>query len=315
MDQLQGMRVFARVAELGSFARAADLMDMSRAMASSYVAQLEKHLGTRLLHRTTRKVTVSPEGAVYLERCRRILAELQAADDEMRHARARPQGKLRVDVPVAFGRYLLMPALPTFTERYPEMALEVRFNDRIVDLTAEHIDVALRAGEIRSPDLIAKRIASSRLVTCGAPAYFARAGMPKTPAELRHHRTIGYLRSDASRPSEWKFRHGRQGGQGSDGVQKLKLGFSLSFNTSEPMLISAFEGQGIVQTNDLLLGRALAEGRLIEVLRDYACEGPPLSVVYPRATQHLAKVRVFAEFVAEIMRKYQAQSRVPTSES
>ena len=150
MDQLQGMRVFARVAELGSFARAADLLDMSRAMASSYVAQLEKHLGTRLLHRTTRKVTVSPEGAVYLERCRRILAELQAADDEMRHARARPQGKLRVDVPVAFGRYLLMPALPTFTERYPEMALEVRFNDRIVDLAAERIDVALRAGEIRS---------------------------------------------------------------------------------------------------------------------------------------------------------------------
>src|SRR5512147_551006 len=104
MDQLQGMRVFARVADLGSFARAADDLDMSRAMASSYVAQLEKHLGTRLLHRTTRKVTVSPEGAVYLERCKRILAEIQAADDEMRHARARPQGKLRVDVPVAFGR-------------------------------------------------------------------------------------------------------------------------------------------------------------------------------------------------------------------
>src|ERR1044071_9804723 len=143
MDQLQGMRVFARVAELGSFARAADDLAMSRAMASSYVAQLEKHLGTRLLHRTTRKVTVSPEGAVYLERCRRVLAEIQAADDEMRHARARPQGKLRIDVPVAFGRYLLMPALPTFTARYPEMALEVRFNDRYVDLAAEHIDVVL----------------------------------------------------------------------------------------------------------------------------------------------------------------------------
>jgi LysR family transcriptional regulator, regulator for bpeEF and oprC len=245
---------------------------------------------------------------VYLERCRRILAELQAADDEMRHARARPQGKLRVDVPVAFGRYLLMPALPAFTERYPEMALEVRFNDRIVDLAGEHIDVALRAGEIRSPDLIAKRIATSRLVTCGAPAYFARHGMPRTPAELRSHRTIGYLRSDASRPSEWKFRQGR------DGLQKLKLSFALSFNTSEPMVMSAYEGQGIVQTSDMLLGRALADGRLVEVLREYSCEGPPLSVVYPRATQHLAKVRVFAEFAAEIMRKYQMQARVPTTD-
>jgi LysR family transcriptional regulator, regulator for bpeEF and oprC len=308
MDQLQGMRVFARVAEMGSFARAADDLDMSRAMASSYVAQLEKHLGTRLLHRTTRKVTVSPEGAVYLERAKRILDEVQAADDEMRHARARPQGKLRVDVPVAFGRYLLLPALPTFTQRYPEMALEVRFNDRYVDLAAEHIDVALRSGEVKSPDLIAKQITSSRLVTCAAPSYIAQHGIPRTPADLRSHRTIGFLRADNSRPADWKFRQGR------DGVQKFKMSFALSFNTSEPLVMSAYEGQGIIQTTDLLLGRALAEGRVVEVLKDYACEGPPFSVVYPKATQHLAKVRVFAEFAAEIMRKYQARARFPTTE-
>jgi LysR family transcriptional regulator for bpeEF and oprC len=309
MDQLQGMRVFTRVAELGSFARAANDIGMSRAMASSYVAQLEKHLGTRLLHRTTRKVTVSPEGAVYLERCRRILAEVQAADDEMRHARARPQGKLRVDVPVAFGRYLLMPALPRFTERYPEMALEVRFNDRIVDLAGEHIDVAIRGVEIRTPDLIARRIATSRLVTCAAPEYIARYGVPRSPAELKNHRTIGYLRSDASRPADWKFR------QGKDGTQRLKLAFALAFNASDPMVQSAFEGQGIIQTNDLLLGDSLSKGRLVEVLREYTCEGPPLSVVYPRATHDLAKVRVFAEFAAEIMRNYQARVRLATSES
>jgi LysR family transcriptional regulator, regulator for bpeEF and oprC len=308
MDQLQGMRVFTRVADLGSFARAADDMDMSRAMASSYVAQLEKHLGTRLLHRTTRKVTVSPEGAVYLERCKRILAEIQAADDEMRHARARPQGKLRVDVPVAFGRYLLMPALPAFTERYPEMALEVRFNDRYVDLAAEHIDVVLRSGVIKSADLIARQITTSRMVTCAAPGYIARHGIPRTPAELRNHRTIGFLRADTSRPSEWKFRQGR------DGIQKLKLSFALSFNTSEPMVMSAYEGQGIIQTTDLLLGRAIAEGRLVEILKEHSCEGPPFSVVYPRATQHLAKVRVFAEFAAEIMRIYQARARFPATE-
>ena len=308
MDQLQGMRVFTQVAEMGSFARAADTMNMSRAMASSYVAQLEKHLGTRLLHRTTRKVTVSPEGAVYLERCKRILAELQAADDEMRHARARPQGKLRVDVPVAFGRYLLMPALPTFTARYPEITLEIRFNDRYVDLMGEHIDVALRSGEIKTPDLIARRITSSRLVTCASPAYIAQHGMPRTPADLRNHRLIGYLRTDSSRPSEWKFKQGR------DGTQKLKLNFALSFNASEPMLMSVYENQGIIQTSDLLLGRALAEGRVVELLREYSCEGPPFSVVYPRATQHLAKVRVFAEFAADIMRIYQARTRIPTTE-
>ncbi len=307
MDQLQGMRVFAQVAELGSFARAADLLDMSRAMASSYVAQLEKHVGTRLLHRTTRKVTVSPEGAVYLERCKRILAEVQAADDELRHARARPQGKLRVDVPVAFGRYLLLPALPSFTKRYPEMQLEIRFNDRYVDLLGEHVDVALRSGEVNTPDLIARRITTTRLVTCGSPSYFASAGMPRTPADLRQHRIIGYLRTDTARPSDWKFRM-------RGGVQKLKLNFALSFNTSEPMVMSAYEGQGIVQTSDLLLGRGLAEGRVIEVLREYSCDGPPFSVVYPRATQHLAKVRVFAEFAAEMLRNYQARTKPPATE-
>ena len=169
MDQLLGMRVFARVAELGSFARAADALDMSRAMASSHVAQLEKHLGARLLHRTTRRVSVYPEGAVYLERCKRILTELQAADDELKLARARPQGKLRVDVPIAFGKHLLLPALPRFTARYPEIALEVRFNDRYVDLAKEGVDLACRVGPPRDQDLIAKKVTTSRIVTCASP--------------------------------------------------------------------------------------------------------------------------------------------------
>src|SRR3954452_18428524 len=128
MDQLQEMRGFSGGAAHGSFARAATTLDMSRAMASSYVAQLEQHLGTRLLHRTTRKVSEAPQGAVYLEHCKGILAEIEADDDQLRLARDRPQGKLRVDVPVAFGKYLLLPAIPQFTQRYPAISLEVQFN-------------------------------------------------------------------------------------------------------------------------------------------------------------------------------------------
>jgi LysR family transcriptional regulator for bpeEF and oprC len=299
MDQLQGMRVFTRVAELGSFARAAQTLDMSRAMASSYVAQLESHLGTRLLHRTTRKVSVSPQGAIYLDHCKRILAEIDAADDELRLARDRPQGKLRVDVPVPFGRYLLMPALPQFTQRYPEISLEVRFNDHFVDILAEGVDVAVRVGKIRSPDLIARKVTASRTLTCASPKYLARAGMPRTPEDLRKHRLIGHLRRDSARPSDWQFRHG-------SGTRAMRLPMALSFNTAEALLMSVLEGQGIVQQLDILVGGYLAEGRLVEVLHDYSCEGPPMSVVYPRATQHLAKVRVFAEFAADLMRKYQA---------
>lgn len=302
MDQLQAMRVFTRVADLGSFARAASTLDLSRAMASSYVAQLEKHLGTRLLHRTTRKVSVSPQGAVYLEHCRRILAEIQAADDQLRLARDRPQGRLRVDVPVAFGRYLLLPAIPQFTQRYPEISLEVRFNDHYVDLQAEGVDVALRSGKVRTPELIARQVATTRVVTCAAPKYLAHAGIPRSPEELRKHRLIGYLRKEAARPSEWHFASG-------NGSQAMRLPMALSFNTVEAVAASALEGQGIAQQVDLLVGAYIADGRLIEVLNEYSCPGPPLSVVYLRATQHLAKVRVFAEFAADLMRNYEARMR------
>jgi LysR family transcriptional regulator for bpeEF and oprC len=302
MDQLQAMRVFARVAELESFARAATTLDLSRAMASSYVAQLEEHLGTRLLHRTTRKVSVSPQGAVYLEHCKRILAEIDAADDQLRLARNRPQGKLRVDVPVAFGKYLLLPAIPRFSQRYPDISLEVRFNDRYVDIAAEHVDVAVRVGKVTPPDIIARRIAASRLLTCASPKYLAQAGMPRTPEELRKHRLIGHLRGDANRPADWQFKQG-------ESTRSLRLPMALSFNTVDALTISALEGAGIVQQLDLLVSGYLAEGRLVEVLRDHSCEGPPLSVIYPKATQHLAKVRVFADFAAELMRSYEARMR------
>jgi LysR family transcriptional regulator for bpeEF and oprC len=305
MDQLQGMRVFARVAELGSFARAADTLDMSRAMASSYVAQLEKHLGTRLLHRTTRKVAVSPQGAVYLEHCKRILAEIEAADDLLRLARNRPQGKLRVDVPVAFGKYLLLPAIPQFSQRYPDVSLEVRFNDHYVDLQAEGVDVAVRVGKIRSPDLIAKKISASRVVTCASPRYLAASGLPRAPEDLRRHRLIGQLRQGASRPMDWTFKQG-------NGTRTLRLPMAVSFNTVEAVSISALEGHGIVQQLDLLVGGYVAEGRLVELLREHSCEGPPLSVIYPRATQHLARVRVFAEFAGDLMRNYEARMRRKT---
>jgi LysR family transcriptional regulator for bpeEF and oprC len=302
MDQLQGMRVFSRVAELGSFARAANALDLSRAMASSYVAQLEKHLGTRLLHRTTRKVSVSPQGAVYLEHCKRILADIDAADDQLRMARNLPQGKLRVDVPVAFGKYLLLPAIPMFTQRYPDISLEVRFNDRYVDMAADNVDVAVRVGKVTSPDIIARRIAASRLLTCASPKYLAQAGMPRTPEDLRKYRLLGHLRGDANRPADWQFKQG-------DGTRSLRLPMALSFNTVDALTISAIEGAGIVQQLDLLVSSYLVEGRLVEVLREHSCEGPPLSVIYPRATQHLAKVRVFADFAADLMRNYEARMR------
>jgi len=176
MDQLLAMRVFTRVAERGSFSQAADELELSRPAASALVAALEKHLGVRLLNRTTRRVGLTAEGSEFLHRCRRILEELRDAEETLRDARSRPQGKLRVDVPVTFGRYLLLPALPEFTRRYPQIELDLRLNDRIVDLVADGVDVALRVGPLRQSGLVARRLTQVNIVTCAAPAYLADHG-------------------------------------------------------------------------------------------------------------------------------------------
>jgi LysR family transcriptional regulator for bpeEF and oprC len=167
---------------------------------------------------------------------------------------------------------------------------------------AEGVDVAVRVGKVNAPDLIAKRIAASRLLTCASPKYLAQAGMPRTPEELRKHRLIGHLRDAATRPADWQFKQG-------SGTRSMRLPMALSYNTVDALAVAALDGQGIVQQLDLLVGGYLAEGRLVELLREHSCEGPPLSVIYPRATQHLARVRVFAEFAADLMRNYEARMR------
>ena len=208
MDQLASMRTFARVAELNSFTRAADGLELSRAVVSTQIADLEKHLGVRLFHRTTRRVTLTADGTEYLERCRRILADVDAADEAVKRTRLRPQGRLRVDVPVAFGRHLLMPALPQFTARYPDLSLEVQYNDRVVDLIAEEVDVAVRVGPVQDKNLVARGVCRTRMVTCASPEYLAEHGVPAHPDELRQHRLIGLLSNATGKPRQWHFQKG-----------------------------------------------------------------------------------------------------------
>lgn len=302
------MRVFLRVAETNSFVRAADALQCPRASVTTLVAQLERHLGVRLLHRTTRRVALTPEGANYQEHCKRILADLDAADAATRGAGDRPRGRLRVDVPHSFGRYLLLPALPAFNQRYPELALDISFSDRYVDLEAEGIDVALRGGVSKQARLIAREIARSRRVTCATPQYLAQNGTPHAPAELRAHRLIGYQPNTAARSTDWQFCSGGR-------TDRLKLPFMLTFNSAEAPIVSALEGAGIIQTVDLLVAHLLTEGRLVEILHEFACDGPPLSVVYPPSNKNNAKVRVFAQFAAELLGDWKLRAANRTARS
>jgi LysR family transcriptional regulator for bpeEF and oprC len=297
MDQLLAMRVFTRVAERGSFAHAADELDISRAAASAHVAALEKHLGARLLNRTTRRVSLTAEGSEFLQRSRRILDELRDAEESLRATRSKPQGKLRVDVPVVFGRYLLLPALPEFTRRYPLIELEIRLNDRIVDLVADQVDVAVRVGPIRQAGLAARRISQVTLVTCASPTYLADHGEPRTPDDLHQHRLLG-LTTVAGASPEWNF-------PAPYTPRRLKLHFSMLFNSAEGPVIAAAAGLGIAHSGDLIIAEYVARGELKMVLQEYVVPGAPISLVYPSGGHQAAKVRVFSDFAADLMQKWQ----------
>lgn len=298
MDQLAAMKVFARVAELGSFSAAADALDLSRAMASTQVAALEKRYGVRLLNRTTRKVALTSEGERFLEHCRRVFSELQAAEDDLSRAREKPSGRLKVDVPGAFGRYLLMPALPAFLARYPEVQIDVRINDRLVDLVAEQVDVAVRGGTITDPNLVVRRAVGSRWITCASPAYLDEHGWPQVPADLAPHHLVGYLAPGTARPRSWVFQEGSR-------QLALEPAFQATSDSPEALLIAAVHGAGVIQTMDLLAARPLQARELVVLLPGTAVRGPPVSVVYPQASQRLAKVRVFTDFTIDLLRQWQ----------
>jgi len=293
VDRLHAMRVYSRVARLGSFARAADQLELSRAAVSEAVAALEAHLGARLLTRTTRRVTLTAEGADFLERCLRILAEVEAAEEAVRGTRTRPQGSLRVDVPTAFGRGLLLPALPQFMKRYPDLKLDLRFNDRVVDLVAEQIDVAVRVGAVRQASYVARRIATTRRVIVASPAYLAAAGRPLRPEDLAGHRLLGLASGATGRPQPWQLRGSRTFAE-----------FAAVFNLAEAQLAAALAGAGLAQTLDLLAGELIARGRLETVLDGYVGDGPPISLVYPASARGSVRLRVFADFAEGLLLRW-----------
>jgi LysR family transcriptional regulator for bpeEF and oprC len=272
------MRSFVRVADLHSFTRAAAALGLSRAVVSTHVADLEKHLRCQLFHRTTRRVGLT-------------------SDEALRRTRLSPAGKLRVDVPVIFGRALLIPALPRFTARYPELQLEVQFNDRIVDLIEEEIDLVVRVGAVREPHLIARRVVTTRLLTCASPEYLRAHGVPAEPEELRRHRLVGLLGPASRRPRPWYFQRGAL-------RRRLQLPFNVAFNSVEAQIMAANRGAGIVQSMDLVVAEALAAGKLEVILADWSAPGAAISVVCRRALRDSPKIRVFADFAAELLRQY-----------
>ncbi|MGE5650110.1 LysR family transcriptional regulator [Noviherbaspirillum sp. UKPF54] len=283
------MKVFAAVVDTGSFASAADRLDMSRAMTSKYVAHLEEHLGTRLLQRTTRKLTLTESGATYYERCVQILADIAEAEEGAVHHTEAPRGTLRVTMPVSFGILHMGPAVTAYMKRYPEVKIDILLNDRRVDLIEEGLDLAVRIGSLPESGLIARKLASDRIVICGAPEYFAQHGTPKTPEDLVGHNCLIY--SYAASGDEWKL-------TGPDGEHAVRVSGSMRATNGDMVKLAALGGLGVMRQPLFLLAEELRSGRLVEVLREYRLPEIGIYAVYPSRKHLSAKVRSFVDFLA-----------------
>jgi LysR family transcriptional regulator for bpeEF and oprC len=288
------MRVFARVVEQGSFARAAEDLDLAPATATNAVAQLETRLKVRLLHRTTRKLSLTDEGQAFYQGCVRMLNDLAETEDAISGARLSPRGRLRASTPNAFIHQEFFPALPRFLARCPELSVELVITDRAVNLVEEGIDCAVRG--VAVPDdslLIARRVCGVKRITCAAPAYLAAHGAPKTFEELERHQCIRFISPSTGRTVDWEFQKG-------DERKSYTPRGSFGVTALEGAVAAATAGIGIAQVSDLLAMPQLRAGKLVPLLLDWAADGPPVSVVYPSNRYLSAKVRAFSDFVAEV---------------
>lgn len=293
MNKLQAMEVFVQVVDAGSFTRAADLLQMPKATVSTLVQSLESSLASKLLHRTTRQVTVTTDGAAYYERCVRILSDVKDAEESLSRTRLSPSGRLRVDAPTGLASEILIPALPGFFERYPDIQLELGSTDRPVDLVEEGVDCALRGGELWDTSLIARRVGVINFVTAASPAYLERYGTPRHPGDLQRHRCVNYFSAKNGKVYDWDFRRG-------DEKIVVPLRGVIALNDSNAYVHAGLAGLGVIQMTDYLMMQHVEAGRMVQLLPDWTSEPLPVHIVYPQNRHLSAKVRVFVEWVAEL---------------
>lgn len=291
LDQVTGMRVFVKVASLGGFSAAARALGMSPAMATKHVAAIEDRLGVRLFNRTTRRLTLTEAGGRYREACERVLAEIDEAEAEAAAAVAEPRGTLRVNGPLAFGLRELAPAVAGFIVDHPGLTVDLALTDRLVDLVEEGWDLAIRIGRLRDSTLIARSLAPVRVILCAAPAYLARAGTPRTIADLARHNCLGYTLPTPANADRWLF--------GTDGSVPVEVSGNFRVNNGDALRVAALAGLGLIYQPSFLLADDLKAGRLVCLHLDHpAFEFGAVHAVYPSGRRLPAKTRLFIDFLA-----------------
>ncbi len=290
VDRFQALGAYAKVVELGSFARAAERLDVSTSAVSRQVAELEAHLEVRLLNRTTRRLSLTEAGQAFYERCVQLLADVEEAEASVRASAVVPRGTLRLTCGVTFGIRYLAPAIAEFSTAHPQVNFDLDLSDRSVDLVEEGFDLAVRIGGIGAQALVSRRIGSTQTMCCAAPAYLERHGSPRTPDELARHECLTYTYVAA--PEDWRF-------DAADGTRHtVRVRARHRANNGRMLAALAAAGLGVVYEPDFILVPEVRAGRLVRLLPGYEPPHSPVSVVYPSRRHLSAKVRAFVDFLA-----------------
>ncbi|HEY1398275.1 LysR family transcriptional regulator [Roseateles sp.] len=299
MDRFDALQAFARVVEAGSFTKAAQTLHMSKTTVTQLVQQLETRLRVKLLHRTTRQVRVTPDGAAYYERVVRVLAELDDADTALSDATSTPRGRLRVDVPSPFARMVLMPALPDFHARHPEIQLDMGVSDRIVDVIGDNVDAVLRGGEVTVPSLIARRVGDLQLGVFASPGYLKVAGTPAHPGEIEdpHHRIVGFLRASKGTVMSIEMRRG-------DETVEARGRYVVAADDGNAYLAAGLAGMGVLWLPRYMADPHAARGELVPLFTDWDMDPMPMYLAYPPNRHVSAKLRVFMDWIEELMARH-----------
>lgn len=290
MDKMRSMEVFVRVVDAGSFSAAARALDVSTVMVSKHIVALEKLVGARLLHRTTRSLSLSEIGEQYADQCRHILQLVQAAETGALAMRAVPRGTIKLSAPVAFGSQCLAPAMAEYLDRHPEVNLDLELSNRLSDVVEEGLDAAVRIGTLKDTSMVARPLRPLQMIVCAAPAYLERHGTPRTPADLSQHRCMDFMHWRHG--TRWRLANG-------DDPNAPPPACRMRSNNGEALRQAAIAGLGIVMQAEAMLADEVARGRLAPILRDYWPVPRPMHLIYPRDRQSTPKLASFVEFVVE----------------
>jgi len=288
MDGLGSLNAFVQAADARSFTAAGRRLGVSSSAVGKAVARLEQRLGVRLLHRSTRTITLTPEGELFLERCRRIFGEVEAAEQEIAQTQGAPRGKLRVSLPLV--GMLMMPTLCAFMRHYPEVELDLDFTDRLVDVIDEGFDAVVRAGEVSDSRLMTRTLGTFRFRLVAAPDYLARRGTPQKPSDLERHACLHHRFATSGKLEPWPLMTGRKA---------ITLPTTAVANTIEPLIDMAAQGHGIASLPDFAIRRQLEDGTLVPVLDRYIRHEGTFRILWPSSRYLSPKIRVFVDFMAE----------------